>query len=101
MFRHVVMLRFAAGTPASHHQKVVDGLRALPPVIPEIRSYSVGADAGLAEGNWDLVVVADFDDAAGWRHYTAHAAHQAVIADLIRPVLAERAAVQFDLDRSD
>ena len=76
-----------------------DGLRALPAQIPEIRSYRVGVDAGLAaQGNSDLVVVADFDDVAGYLVYRDHPVHQDVIAQRIRPILASRAAVQHELD---
>jgi Stress responsive A/B Barrel Domain len=99
MFRHVVMLRWAETATADDHHAVRDALEALPPAIPEIRSYRVGVDAGLApEGNSDLVVVADFDDVAGYLVYRDHPAHQDVIVRLIRPILASRAAVQHELD---
>ena len=40
-------------------------------------------------------MVADFDDADGYRVYRDHPAHVAVIAERIRPILAGRAAVQY------
>jgi hypothetical protein len=99
VFRHVVMLRWNDTATADERRAVRDGLESLPPAIPEIRSYRVGVDAGLVpEGNSDLVIVADFDDVAGYRVYRDHPAHQEVIARLIRPILASRAAVQHDLD---
>ena len=99
MFRHVVILRWVDTATADDRRAVRDGLEALPAVIPEIRSYRVGVDAGLApEGNSDLVVVADFDDVAGYFVYRDHPAHQGVIAERIRPILASRAAVQHELD---
>lgn len=78
-------------------QAVADGLAALPGVIPEIRSYAFGADAGLREGNWDFVVVGDFDDVEAYLTYSGDATHQAVIADHIAPNISERAAVQYEL----
>lgn len=48
-FRHVVMLSWVDGTTAEQRQTVLDGLRALPGQIPEIRSYTVGTDAGVNE----------------------------------------------------
>jgi Stress responsive A/B Barrel Domain len=99
MFRHVVLLTWVDTATADDRRAVVDGLEALPAVIPEIRSYRVGVDAGMApEGNSDLVVVADFDDVAGYLVYRDHPVHQDVIARRIRPILASRAAVQHDLD---
>ena len=98
MFRHVVLLTWNETATDAERQAVVDGLNALPAVIPEIRSYEVGVDAGLApEGNSDLVVVADFDDEAGYVVYRDHPVHQDVIAQRIRPILGSRAAVQHQL----
>ena len=51
----------------------------------------------MNEGNYDLVVVADFDDVDGYLVYRDHPDHQAVIAEHIRPILADRAAVQYHL----
>ncbi|HEY5014461.1 MAG TPA: Dabb family protein [Acidimicrobiia bacterium] len=99
MFRHVVLLRWNESATPEARRAVVDALEALPAAIPEIRGYRVGADAGLApEGNSDLAIVADFDDVAGYLVYRDHPTHQDVIARLIRPIVAARAAVQHELD---
>ena len=99
MFRHVVMLRWTDTATADDRRAVLDGLASLPPAIPEIRSYRVGVDAGLVpDANFDLAIVADFDDIAGYLVYRDHPVHQAVIAEHIRPILASRAAVQHELD---
>lgn len=99
MFRHVVLLRWNESATPEAQRAVLDALEALPGAIPEIRGYRVGVDAGLArEGNSDLAIVADFDDVAGYLVYRDHPTHQDVIARLIRPVVASRAAVQHELD---
>ncbi len=97
MLRHVVMLSFEDGTPPEAVQRIADELRALPAQIPELRSYVVGVDIALADDNADLVVVADVDDVRGYIAYRDHPAHQRVIAELIRPLLAARSAVQHVL----
>ena len=95
MFRHVVMFRWTPDAGAEAKARVASGLAELPDAIDSIRAYRFGSDAGLAEGNWDFVVVADFDDADGYLVYRDHAAHQSVITESIRPILGERAAIQF------
>lgn len=97
MFRHVVLFRWVPDSTDEQRARVAEGLAALPAAIPEIRTYRFGPDAGLADGNWDYVVVADFDDQAGYETYRDHPAHQDFIATVMRPVLAERAAVQYEL----
>jgi hypothetical protein len=94
MLRHLVLMAFSDEATPEQRAAVAPALRALPPVVPSIRSYWVGEDAGLAEGNWDLAVVADFDDEDGWRSYTGHPEHVKVLTEVIRPILARRAAVQ-------
>ena len=95
MFRHVVLLRWLPDATAEQRGAVEEGLAALPSRIPEIRGYTLGADARLDDGNFDLVVVADFDDVDGYLVYRDHPDHVAVITERIRPILADRAAVQY------
>ena len=61
-------------------------------------AYRFGADAAVNDGNFDYVVVADFDDVAGYLAYRDHPAHQAAITEHIAPIVAERAAVQYQLE---
>lgn len=90
-FRHIVLLTL---DDACDVDGVIAALRTLPGQIPELRSYVVGRDAGLTEGNATVAVVADCDDQAGWEAYRDHPAHQAVIAERIKPHLVSRTAVQ-------
>lgn len=96
VFRHVALFRWTESATDEQKHTVYAALMELPAHIPELRSYRVGFDAGQVDGNWDFAVVADFDDAEGWRTYTMNPEHQLVLADHIRPVVAERAAVQYE-----
>lgn len=93
--RHVVCLTWALGTDPEVIDTVTRELGRLPAQIPEIRAYSCGIDIGLAEGNGDFAIVADFDDEEGWRRYQEHPAHVAVLTEWIRPHLGTRTAVQL------
>ena len=95
MFRHVVMFRWAGGVEHDHVDAVARRLDELAGTIEEIRSYRHGADAGVNDGNYDYVVVADFDSVDDYLAYRDHPAHGAFIADLIAGRVDERAAVQY------
>lgn len=97
MLRHIALFRFVPEATEEQRRRVVEELRALPAQIPALLDYRVGFDAGLAEGNFDLAVVADVADEAGYRAYADHPAHQAVATTHVRPITAERAAVQYVL----
>lgn len=97
MFRHVVMFRWAEDTAESDRQAAVDALRAFGSDIADLGTLSVGADAGISEGNFDTVVVVDFPDADSYRRYAVDPRHLDLIARHIKPFLAQRAAVQTEL----
>jgi hypothetical protein len=95
MLRHVVCLTWRDDTPPGTIEAIEAALGTLPARIPEIRAYSFARDLGLAAGNADFGIVADFDDADAWRTYQDDPEHQRIIAELIRPHLASRTATQF------
>ena len=97
-FRHVVLFRWKPGTAARELEALERALAALPREISEIREYRYGRDAGEVKGNFDFEIVADFADAEAWRRYLDHPAHTALVAERVRPILAERAATQFRVE---
>ncbi|MGZ4690269.1 MAG: Dabb family protein [Gaiellaceae bacterium] len=95
--RHVVTLVFRADATDEQIAAVTDALGALPAQIPEIVEYRFGPDLGISDGNHQFAIVADFDSIDGYLAYRDHPAHQAVLADRIRPILEVRAAVQYGI----
>jgi hypothetical protein len=95
MFRHVVLFRWTED--ATEEQKTIleDRLATLPGTIPEIAEYQFGVDAGINDGNYDFVVVADFADRASYLTYRDHPAHRAAVDECIKPIMAARAAAQY------
>jgi len=96
VIRHVVMFRWTAEATPEQKQRVPEELGRLPALLPTLRAYRLGADLGLVEGNFDFAVAADFDDLDGYLAYRDHPEHQAIIAKYTRPIIAERAAVQYE-----
>ena len=95
MFRHVVMFRWKPDTSPDVVASIEAGLAGLPAVIPELRDYRFGRDAGISTGAYDFVVVADFDSPEDFVAYRDHPTHRAVADGQILPNAAERAAVQY------
>jgi hypothetical protein len=100
MFRHVVLFTWTQDATQEQQQRVADELRKLPAAIPELRAYHVGADAGVNTGNFAFAVVADFDSVQDYLVYRDNPQHQEVITQHIRPIMATRAAVQYEFDRA-
>ncbi|MEO6199911.1 MAG: Dabb family protein [Cryobacterium sp.] len=95
--RHVVSWRLATADPAEkadHAARIADALESLVGVIDEIRSLTVGADVAGGD-NWDVVLIADFDDLDAVARYQVHPEHQKAGA-FIRTVVAQRMAVDLE-----
>ncbi len=90
-------MRWKPGTTAIEKQAIREGLAALPAAIPEIRSYQFGDDAAIVAGNYEFAIVADFDNRSDFQTYAAQAEHRKLIDARIRPILQNRAAIQYAL----
>ena len=96
MFRHVVMVKFSEEATNDQKQALREGLAVLPEQVSEIRAYRFGDDAGLSPDNFDFAIVADFETQDDFLAYRDDPAHQKLIADLLRPIVAQRVAVQHE-----
>lgn len=96
MFRHTVLMKLDETTTDEQRQAILDALHALPDAIAEIESYVIGTNAGDRPDNYDIAVIGDFADKAAYQVYADHPAHVGLIQEHIAPVLAGRAAIQFE-----
>ena len=92
---HVALFTWKPGTSDEQVQRLTDALTALPGLIPDIRSFKVGPDAGVSVGNDRYAVVAEFDDLEAYRRYATDPRHRDVIERLLKPLLGTRHAVQL------
>ncbi|MCY7289927.1 MAG: Dabb family protein [Cryobacterium sp.] len=94
MIRHIVSWQLAQVDPvekAAAAAGIESRLEGLVGVIEEIRSLRVDFD--VAGGtNWDIVLIADFEDLDAVNRYQVHPAHQAA-GTFIRSVVSARMAV--------
>lgn len=95
--RHVVSLKLAStdsDEKAEQAAKIREGLNSLVGVVDEIRAMDVGADV-VGRGNWDVVLIADFDDLAALDRYQVHPEHKKVLG-YVKSVSSSRVAVDFE-----
>jgi quinol monooxygenase YgiN len=96
MLRHVAMFKWREGVTDEQKAAARDALAALKQEVPSVVEYTVGFDIGRNPNNWDMVLVADFDDVAGLEAYFAHPVMNAA-SDLVASVTQKEitARVQF------
>jgi hypothetical protein len=94
-FRHVVLFQWKPGTTEAQVEALCEGLAKLPGLIPQIRHYTFGRDAGLNPASFDFVIVAEFADVDDYLVYRDHPGHRALIDGLVTPIAGNRAAAQY------
>ena len=96
MFRHTVLFTWTPEATDEQKQAVATEVAKLPSTVPSVRAFASGPDVGFNQGNFDFAVTADFDDEAGYLAYRDDPGHRDVVQRFIMPILAQRAAVQFE-----
>lgn len=101
MLRHIVMFKLkdeALGRPkAENAARIKRELEALKGRIPEIRSIEVGVNCNHVAGEWDVVLVSDFDDLESMKRYQAHPDHVKA-GEFIGQVRSDRAFADYQRD---
>ena len=98
MIRHVALLTFVAGTTDEQVRAIEDALLTLPAHLPQLRSFKIGPDLGLNDGNATFAVVAEVANVDDYVAYRDDPEHRRIIAELIAPVLAARTGAQYEIE---
>ena len=80
MLTHIVCWKYKAEITEQQREEHRAKLKKLPDAIPDILSFSVGADILHLERSFDTGLVAVYPDRAALDFYTDHAEHQKVAA---------------------
>lgn len=99
MIRHIVLWKLGAedaATRAEHAETVSAVLMALKGVVPEILDITVAPNAAYAGQNWDVALIADFEDLAALERYVVNPSHEEA-AKYVRSVASDRVAVDLKL----
>ena len=101
MIRHICMFEFldeAEGRTRAENVAITKAmLEALPQKIDWIRASEVHLNAKDApQGNWDLILISDFDSFEDLERYRVHPDHVAV-GTFMKPVRRARSCVDFEL----
>ena len=92
MIRHIVMWKFRSGTETEQH-RFLSELRGLQGVIPQLLRSEVAENVGA--GNYDAVLVSEFESLETLEQYKNDPRHKAVSA-LCKSIREDRVAVDYE-----
>lgn len=95
MFTHIVTFEWKDDVPAGHAEAAQAALEAYARTLEGCISYTCGPDAALGADNADFAVVAVFGSEADWHAYDTADEHNRIRAEIFRPWVARRSAVQI------
>ena len=95
MIRHVVVFTWSEAADEARRRTTMEALRRLREDVGRLTYFVVADDAGLTDGNADTVLIADFPDVEAFYRYAQDPVHLSVIAEHVRPWLAQRRALQY------
>jgi len=99
MIRHLVLWKLAADADEDRQSivaELAERFEALVPVIDGLERLEIRADLGETEGNWDVLLEADYRDPAALEFYQSHPAHVDVVG-FVRSVTTARACIDFEV----
>lgn len=100
MIKHIVLFKLIpfdseAGKQAKMNE-IKTRLESLLPIIPELKKIHVGLNINPAE-KWDIALETEFDTLEDLNIYANHPKHVEISKNIIGPVKADRACVDFTL----
>lgn len=95
MITHIVCWKYKPETTVEQRAGHIAGLRALPEIIPDIESFSVGSDVLHLDRSFDTGLVATYRDMAALDAYADHPEHQKVAA-MGRQIARQVVSVDFE-----
>lgn len=96
MFEHIGVLTLHPETPDEEVRAIGAALEGLVGVVPGLEEAIVVFDAGIRDGNADLMFRMRFDARGSWEAYGTHPAHVAVVHEHIAPRVKEKSFLQVE-----
>ena len=93
--RSVSLVKWSSEADRADVEAFLAALDALPGEVGGVLSFSVGSDAGLRDGNHDLVVIAEFASEEDFAAYNTHPAHQAIRDRWLGKLVVDPAVIQY------
>ena len=96
MIKHLVLFKYKADVTPAQQKTMLDGLRALPALIPEIKRFDlVPTVPGRSARAYHVALLSEFESIAALDAYIANQHHQQVVP-LIDAACESRASFDYE-----
>lgn len=95
MIRHVLLFSFRPEVNERRREELLEGLRALPRLFPEMRGFELGRNESRRDATFDYGMTLTFDSSEALYRYLDSERHEDFVSQRFRPVISSRAIVTF------
>ncbi len=95
MYRQISMFKIKADSPAGKTDEILEELRNLGAIVPEVRKPHVARVTDTPD--WDILFIWEFEDREAWQRYHRHPFH-GPMDERIRPYFERATAVRYDFE---
>ncbi|MBI2939647.1 MAG: Dabb family protein [Chloroflexi bacterium] len=96
MIKHIVAFRLKGEATEEQVRALMDAFNAMPGRIPEIQNMSLGKNLGFRDQTYQYALVCEFADTDAFWRYINHPVHQEAARNYFLPIVAQRAAIQYE-----
>jgi hypothetical protein len=96
MIHHLVFFELSDDATDADRDAIIDGLRSMKGVVPEIQSYTVGAALPSPNANWTIALIGEFASIDDYKAYSANPDHTKLVTDVIRPKVKNVTSAQIE-----
>jgi hypothetical protein len=93
MIRNIVLVKLKPDVSEEQVERAENALLGMQ--MPGLLNLTVGRDAGLRDGNLDIVVVADLADEEAYRRYDADPEHNRIRREVMAPIVERMERIQY------
>ncbi|MDY7004445.1 MAG: Dabb family protein [Cyanobacteriota bacterium] len=97
MIVHIVLFKWQPDTSAETIASVISALKGMKGKIPEIIDLSCGNNFSELSQGFQNGLVVQFKDKAALDAYAKNADHQEIIKTLIKPILADKITIDYEV----
>ncbi|MBD2312967.1 Dabb family protein [Desertifilum sp. FACHB-1129] len=98
MIEHIVLFKWQPDTSPEAIATIIEALKSLQDKIPGIVDLSCGENFCERSKGFTHGLVVRFVDRAALENYGPHPEHQAIVQELIKPVLLDILALDFAIE---
>jgi hypothetical protein len=94
----MLLFSVAAHVDKVAEEQLLEGLRELPSLFPQIRDFALGINISRRDDTFTYGMTMTFADVAAMESYLTNSIHETFVTERFKPLIERRVIVSFEID---